>query len=158
MYKIALNLTRLPRYTHLMSDQLIGAAVIIFNATQRAVLLGKRKNSYFAGTYGLPGGRVEPNESLIDGAARELREETGLEAQKLVYIGTVREKQGSVSFIHFIFSCDQYSGQLQLMEPDKCEGWEWVSVDALPDDVLPGHEAGLELYFDPDKPRLSDLL
>jgi ADP-ribose pyrophosphatase YjhB (NUDIX family) len=44
----------------MIDPQPIGTCAIITNS-QNQVLLGKRKNSYKAGMYGLPGGRIELN-------------------------------------------------------------------------------------------------
>lgn len=32
------------------------------------------------------------------------------------------------------------------MEPEKCKGWDWYAFDAIPEKVLPGHKALIELY------------
>ena len=46
--------------------------------TETEVLLMKRKNHPCIGQWAIPGGFVNPNESLDEAAARELEEETGL--------------------------------------------------------------------------------
>lgn len=45
------------------------------------VLLIRRGRPPRQGEWSLPGGRIEPGERAIDAALRELREETGVEAQ-----------------------------------------------------------------------------
>jgi len=46
-----------------------------------AVLLIRRGRPPRQGEWSLPGGRIEPGERAVDAALRELREETGVEAQ-----------------------------------------------------------------------------
>ena len=50
------------------------------------LLLGKRKNIYGAGTWGLPGGHLEFKEAMKTAASRELMEETGLKAENLEFV------------------------------------------------------------------------
>ena len=54
--------------------------------TLRALFI-KRARDPFAGAWALPGGFVEPTESAAEGAARELREETGLDRVKVEEVG-----------------------------------------------------------------------
>ncbi|MEL7543580.1 MAG: NUDIX hydrolase [Pseudomonadota bacterium] len=56
-----------------------GVSVMVFKGDQ--VLLGQRGKPPRAGLWSLPGGRIEPGETVVDGGARELFEETGVRAR-----------------------------------------------------------------------------
>jgi ADP-ribose pyrophosphatase YjhB (NUDIX family) len=61
---------------------------LLIQDSQERILLVKRKNEPAAGFWWFPGGRVWFNELRIDAARRKTREETGLEAKKIIEIGT----------------------------------------------------------------------
>ncbi len=70
-----------------------GTAVIVLDERGR-ILLEKRSDS---GLWGLPGGRIEPGESLIEAALREVREETGLTVEIVGLVGIYsRVEEGRV--------------------------------------------------------------
>ena len=56
---------------------LVGASVALWRGADE-ILLVKRGKAPLYGTWSLPGGHVEPGETLAAAAARELGEETGL--------------------------------------------------------------------------------
>jgi 8-oxo-dGTP pyrophosphatase MutT (NUDIX family) len=62
------------------SRPLIMAGACVLLCKQRTLLLQRRSDN---GLWALPGGSMEPGESLTDTAKRELYEETGLIASKL---------------------------------------------------------------------------
>ncbi len=128
------------------SAQPIGACALLLNP-QGQVLVGKRKNSYKAGFYGVPGGRIELNEPITTAITREIAEETGITGVSLEYLGVVRENQASYDFIHFIFIARAVTQTPQLCEPDKCEGWEWIDPTSSDYALLPGHQAAIELLI-----------
>lgn len=136
--------------------QNIGVGIVVRDS-RGWILMGKRKNSYKSGYFGIPGGRVEPHEPLLDAAKRELEEETGLCSLKLVYVGVIRDNQAvDYDFIHFCFLCDKYKGDPILNEPDKCEGWLWCNPKLIPVNILRGHKATIELVLNPKK-KVIDL-
>jgi len=141
-----------------MIDQHIGTCIIVTSKDQSKVLLGKRKNAYKSGLFGLPGGRIELGEAAVAAAKRELAEETGLSRRKVRYVGVVKEYQGEWDFIHLVFGYELgESEEPTTLEPDKCEGWQWFGWDELPERIVPGHKAGINLYRNPKNPGLMDL-
>lgn len=129
------------------NPQPIGTCALLLNS-QGSVLLGKRKNSYKAGYFGLPGGRIELNEPILMAIKREVEEETGLRVNNLEYLGVVRENQGNYDFIHFVYIARNVTQQPTLCEPEKCESWQWISMDEIDKSVLPGHQAAINMFRD----------
>jgi 8-oxo-dGTP diphosphatase len=98
------------------------------------VLLGKRKNAHGEGTWCLPGGHLEFNESWEDCARREVLEETGM-VVKNVRLAVVTNDIFPVEGKHYVTLCmaaDYDSGEMKVMEPEKCEVWEWFNWDKPP--------------------------
>jgi 8-oxo-dGTP diphosphatase len=65
------------------------AAVGVVCLKGRQVLLIRRGNPPLKGAWSLPGGRIEWGERACDAALRELREETGVEAEVLGLLDVV---------------------------------------------------------------------
>lgn len=73
-------------------------------------------------------------------------EETGMTVSNLKYLGLVREWQGEYTFVHFVFLCRKFSGQPEVKEPHKCDGWQWFPTSNLKK-VMLSHKAGINLYL-----------
>ncbi len=136
------------------THQYIGACALLLNS-QNQVLLGKRKNNYKAGYYGLPGGHIELNEPIAKAIKREITEETGMQLNNLDYVGVVRENQDKHDFIHFVYVAQNVTQLPLLTEPEKCEGWKWVALNEIDEKILPGHLAAIQMYQ--QQKNMSDL-
>ncbi len=135
----------------------IGVCVIVLDPQTNKILLGERVNAYKAGYFGLPGGRIEMKETAQDAAVREVVEETGLQVDNLDYIGVVREFQDTYNFIHFGMATSSYKGVVTNPESHKCKGWEWYSLDTLPEKILPGHRAIIDMFVRTIKGQFVDI-
>ena len=137
----------------------LGVPVIVLSPEGNNVLLGERINSYKSDWLGLPGGRLELRENLIDCVKRELLEEVGIIPSTIEYLGVVRELQNnSYNFIHFGLVVKSFTGQIQNIESHKCKGWQWVPVDNLPYKILPAHKILIEMYLKPNSQKYKELL
>ncbi|MEK6969992.1 MAG: NUDIX hydrolase [Nanoarchaeota archaeon] len=117
----------------MLTDQpKVGVGVCIIKDNK--VLLGRRKGAHGSGCWSFPGGHLEFNESVEDCAKREVLEETGIQIQNLKrgpYTNDIFEKEGKHYVTMYIIS-EYASGELKVMEPDKCEKWEWFELNKLP--------------------------
>ncbi len=66
-------------------------------------------------------------------------------AQKIEYVGVVKEWQKTRNFIHFVYLCTNWTGNIQVCEPNKCEAWEWFDIHKLPKKILAGHKYAIQL-------------
>lgn len=95
-----------------------------------AFLMGKRKGSHGAGSWSFPGGHIDPGENIVDCAKREILEETGLEINNLAALKITCDhfKKEDLKYITYFIVADIVGNtDPQLLEPDKCEGWEWLT-------------------------------
>jgi 8-oxo-dGTP pyrophosphatase MutT (NUDIX family) len=127
-------------------------------AGAREVLLQLREGTgYMDGHWAAAvAGHVERDESVYEAAAREAKEEVGITGLELTAICAM-QRTGATGDpvderVDYFFTATSWSGEPQVLEPDKCADLRWFALDGLPDPVVPHELAVLEALRDGDVP------
>ena len=133
----------------------IGVGVGVMILKDSKLLLGKRHEDpgmatsllKGAGTWTMPGGKLDFGESFEEGAKRETLEETGLTINKLNVMCVNNDKIETAHFVTIGLLCEDFSGEPKVMEPDKITEWRWFDLDKLPNPLYFPSARILENYL-----------
>jgi mutator protein MutT len=92
-----------------MTTQLAVGAIVL-RSDDGAALLVRRGRPPAQGTWTLPGGKVEPGETLEDAVVREVAEETGLDVEPKAIVETVMLEREGFSYRIVDFLCTLRGG------------------------------------------------
>jgi 8-oxo-dGTP diphosphatase len=118
----------------------IGVGFGVMLLKDNKILLGKRhedpeKASSLlggAGTWTMPGGKLEFGETFEQGAKREVLEEAGIILNKIDVLCVNNDQVETAHFVTVGIFCDDFEGEPQVLEPDEITEWQWFSLDDLP--------------------------
>ena len=114
----------------------VAADIALFTIQDEAlkVLLVRRARPPFRGTWSLPGGLVQPDESVDEAALRELQEATGIRTVYLEQLYTFgelhRDPRGRVVTVAYYAAVEWQQFQLKARAANR--GATWCAVKALP--------------------------
>jgi ADP-ribose pyrophosphatase YjhB (NUDIX family) len=113
------------------------------------ILLQKRSDNGF---WSMPGGAVDPGESVEEGVLREVWEETGLHVRLVRLVGVYSDPRNYMvtrypdgNVVHSVslcFVCERVSGTLQISHESTDIGY--FPVQALPEPMMPSHRLRLQ--------------
>ncbi|HSI41875.1 MAG TPA: NUDIX hydrolase [Xanthobacteraceae bacterium] len=124
----------------------LAASVAVFRDGR--VLLARRAAAPGRGFWSLPGGRVEPGETLAQAAARELMEEVGVEADMIgvaTALDILRRDAAGVLTAHFVVVA--HAALWRAGEPmvgPEAEAVGWFAPGALPEPATEGLAGAVE--------------
>lgn len=112
------------------------------------ILLGQRRNTGFAdGSWHLPSGHTDEGEPASTALIRESVEEIGVGIDpadvRFMHLMHHRTDAGRIALF---FEVTRWTGEPTNREPDKCAGWQWFDLTALPDEMIPYAAEALAQY------------
>jgi 8-oxo-dGTP diphosphatase len=121
------------------------------------VLLGKRHEDptkadselHGEGSWTMPGGKLHFGETFEQAAAREVKEETGIEINEssLRIISLANDAVADAQFVTIGFLCEEFRGEPRVMEPDEITEWQWFDIKNLPTPLFFPSRKVLENYL-----------
>ena len=125
----------------------LGVAVVIIRDGK--ILLGERIGSHGANTWATPGGHLDMGEEIAACAIRETLEETGLKVSGVSQLGFSNDVFNPLNkhYVTLYVVANGVEGEPEIMEPNKCLGWQWFALDELPKPLF----LSLENFLKQDK-------
>jgi len=121
-----------------MDSSIVSAVgVWFYSVSTHRYLYLMRNDPKHPNTWGLPGGRVEPGETLIAAMTRECQEELGAMPEYLRLVPIEKFTTSDAGFAYHTFFCsvvDEFCPKLN----DEHVGWAWLDSGTWPKPMHPG--------------------
>ena len=132
----------------------VGVGIGVMILKNNKILLGKRHEDpenassllHGAGTWTMPGGKLDFGETFEEGAKREVLEETGIKLNKVNVFCVNQDMVETAHFITVGLFSDNFEGDAKVMEPDEITEWHWFDLKDLPNPIYFPSAKVLENY------------
>lgn len=126
------------------------ACFMILRKSDNVAMVLRKNTGWMDGYYGLPAGKGEWHETFTQIAIREANEEAGVKIKpkdvKVVHVAHRRNQYGELfmDWVDVYFEASKWAGEPHNAEKDKAERLDWLSLNKLPENVVPSQRAALE--------------
>ena len=123
------------------------AVYLILEHNNEFLLLRRYNTGYEDGNYSVIAGHLNGNETIKEAMIREALEEANItiDDKHLKIVGVMHRKDGDESIDYYLYT-NKFSGNVRIMEPNKCDDLAFYKLDNLPDNIIPYIKTALYNY------------
>ena len=123
------------------------AVHLILEHNNEFLLLRRYNTGYEDGNYSVIAGHLNENETIKEAMIREALEEANItiDDKHLKIVGVMHRKDGDESIDYYLYT-NKFSGNVRIMEPNKCDDLAFYKLDNLPDNIIPYIKTALYNY------------
>jgi len=124
---------------------------LILTKDQKILFMRRKNTGYADGTWSLPAGKIDGNETAKEALCRESLEEMGiiLRPEHLEFKGIIHKiEYGNYENLALFFSANTWKNDIDNHEPHKCSELTFFDMNSLPKPLTPYINFYLqEMYF-----------
>lgn len=123
------------------------AVHLILEQNNKFLLLRRYNTGYEDGNYSVIAGHLNGNETIKEAMRREALEEANITIndENLKIVGIMHRKDGDESIDYYLYT-NKFSGNIKIMEPNKCDDLSFYKLDNLPTNIIPYIKTALYNY------------
>lgn len=123
------------------------AVHLILEQNDKFLLLRRYNTGYEDGNYSVIAGHLNGNETIKEAMRREALEEANIiiDDEHLKIVGVMHRKDGDESIDYYLYT-NKFSGDIKIMEPNKCDDLSFYKLDNLPNNIIPYIKTALHNY------------
>lgn len=120
---------------------------LILEHNNEFLLLRRYNTGYEDGNYSVIAGHLNGNETIKEAMIREDLEEANITIndKHLKIVGVMHRKDGDESIDYYLYT-NKFSGNVRIIEPNKCDDLSFYKLDNLPDNIIPYIKTALYNY------------
>lgn len=123
-------------------------ALALKNTEGEILIVQRPENTYYAGYWEFPGGKIDPNESPEQALCREIKEEINLviEEDHLTPLAFTTHQYPHAHVTILLFGCSVYQGEICLNEGQP--GYVWIEPSQISTLKMPeGNYKILDIFY-----------
>lgn len=120
-----------------MAASVISCGALIYCSSTDRYLFLLRSMGRYTNTWGIVGGKVDPNENIRQALVREIQEELGGEIKDAQYISVDKYESKNKDFAYYTFLVKVEEEFIPVLNNEH-KGYCWVTLDDVPSPTHPG--------------------